>query len=661
MNILIPDTWLRQHLNTSATSKQIQTNLSLSGPSVERIETIEGEPVYDIEVTTNRVDSMSVRGIAREAAAILPQFNLKATLKPLDDKLPSLKSLPHLDLTIKNDPSLCKRLMGIVLDVTVSDSPAWLQKRLRQVGQRPLNNLIDATNYIMWELGHPTHVFDYDKFTQKKLIVREATKGEKVTTLDNKSFTTVGGEVVFDDGSGSIIDMPGLMGTQNTLVDQGTTKVLYFIDSVVAEKIRFASMTHNIRSQAAILNEKNVDPSLADQAMALGIKLLIDIAQAKPLTQIYDDFPGKPKVISTRLTQSKIDNYLGLSLPKSKVESLLNSLKCTVKTTTSKKVTTYQITPPTFRHLDLQEPHDYIEEIARLYGYHNLPSLLMSTTIPQVDTNLNHHFEHQLKSSLALLGAQEVYTYSLVSSQLAQHSKLPLDNHLKLKNPLTDDLVYLRRSLLPSLHQVLEDNSAHQPLTVFELAHIYEPQPKDLPQETLTLALASNAPFPEFKGLLDALAQILRLPDFHIIPKSDHPYFLSDSSGTIFSADQLLGYLGLTHQGSLAATLDFNSLLASSKSHPSYFPVATTSPIIEDITFTFPPKTPLGVVIRYLLQQDLQLASVTLKGVYQDNATFTLTFHDPTKQLSKESVTPLRQKLVKLIESKFAAKLVGQV
>src|SRR3990170_6589114 len=185
MNILIPDSWLREHLETKATPSEIQKYLSLSGPSVERVETIRKDPVYDIEVTTNRVDCMSVRGIAREAAAILPEFGIKAQRKTL--RLPTLKSQKPLDIRIINNPKLCQRILAIKFTgIHIAPSPAWLRDRLVKVGQRPLLNVIDITNYVMWELGHPIHVFDYDRLTTKKIIVREAKPAETLVTLDEK-------------------------------------------------------------------------------------------------------------------------------------------------------------------------------------------------------------------------------------------------------------------------------------------------------------------------------------------------------------------------------------------------------------------------------------------------------------------------------------------
>ena len=220
MNILIPDSWLREYLKTDAAPKDIQKCLSLCGPSVERINHLDKENVYDIEVTTNRVDCMSVYGIAREAFAILPQFGFTASIKPL--RLPELIPGKIAGFSVRNDPKLCRRILALKIDnIQVAPSPKWLADRLTAVGQRPLNNLVDITNYVMWEMGHPTHVFDFDRLTTGQMIIREARKGENITTLDDKTYTLEGSEVIIDDGTGKIIDLPSVMGTKNSIVVEG--------------------------------------------------------------------------------------------------------------------------------------------------------------------------------------------------------------------------------------------------------------------------------------------------------------------------------------------------------------------------------------------------------------------------------------------------------
>lgn len=644
MNILIPHTWLLEHLDTDAKPADIQRCLSLSGPSIERIYDKEGEPVYDIEVTTNRVDSASVRGIATEAAAILPEFGFKAKLKPLT-QIDLNTSSKNLDIKIENDPKLCHRIITVKLsNLKLKPSPAWLQKRLRQIDLRPINNLIDITNYVMWDLGHPIHAFDYDRLITKKIIVRTAKKGEKFITLDDVTHTCKGGEVVFDDGKGTIIDLPGIMGTANTAVSDTTKNVLLWIETIDAVKIRRASMGLSIRTQAAVLNEKSVDPNLAPIALSRAIDLYQQVAKATVASKITDIYPHSNPIISTTLSLNQIDTYLGIHLKPEKVIKILETLGCIVKT----KHSFIMITPPSTRSNDLQIPEDYIEEVARIYGYHNLPSIIMPTAIPDNPTIENFSLEHQIKLWLADFGAQEVYTYSMVSAALAKQSGFSLSDHLKIANPLSDDWVYLRRSLIPSLVEVIATNPPQNRL-LFEMQNLYHPQKNNLPTEELHLTLISNQSYASIKGVFDALIKRLYVTDYYINSKGD-VHLNRQSVGTAKQIDTNI----------FVIDIDVAKLLAHAHTHPLSLSINPYPPIIEDLTFTFPQKTHVGPVIATIACINPQIASVTLKTTYNQNHTFTITYQSPDKNLSTKDIAPIRKKIVTTLESQKIT-LVGKI
>ncbi|MBI3560055.1 hypothetical protein HY087_02930, partial [Candidatus Gottesmanbacteria bacterium] len=274
MNILLPDSWLREYLKTKATPKQIKEYLSLCGPSVERIHETDGEQVYDVEITSNRPDAMSVVGIAREAAAILPRFGITAKLindpydiKGLTLKTKKVKPFEAKTLIIKTDPVLNPRWTSVIIDnVTVGPSPVWLKKRLEATGIRSLNTIVDVTNYIMRSYGQPVHAFDYDQVLPKNgvrtMILRASKKGERVTTLDGKTYTLPGDDIVMEDGSGRIIDLCGIMGAQNSSVKISTKTIVLFMQTYEPTHIRKTSMSLSHRTEAAGLFEKGLDPEL---------------------------------------------------------------------------------------------------------------------------------------------------------------------------------------------------------------------------------------------------------------------------------------------------------------------------------------------------------------------------------------------------------------
>lgn len=654
MNILIPHNWLLEHLDTEASPEEIQRLVSLSGPSIERIYQKEGEPVYDIEVTTNRVDSMSVRGIAREAAVILAQAGIHAQLKPTavpDIPTPENQTLPLP--RVQNNPELSKRLTCVVLaNVQRSATPDWMATRLLQIDQNVHDTVIDITNYITHELGHPCHAFDYDKVMEQggEIIVTEADAGETFSTLDGLEFTTVGGEVVFKNGSGDIIDLPSIKGTANTSIDDTTKNVLLLLESITAPKVRFASMTHAIRTVAAQLMEKNVDPNLATDVLKRGTQLYQQLCGAQVASQIYDDFPQPPQMKPVTIETETIRNYLGIELAHDSITPILQSLECSVEWQGEQTVL---VTPPTFRP-DIAIPADVIEELARIYGYHNLPSKLMDTPIPLTKPE-NSHFntETRIKQFLADLGWQELYTYSMVSEALALQSGLRLEEHLKIQNPLTDDRVYLRRSIVPSLLEVLENNADHHDLSVFEVANVYHPRENELPDEVLQLTMVSPLSYREVRGVLEALLRLFYVSNLIMKP-------LDDQTADIQVGEHWIGRVTL-HTRYVALELELQKLLPLTKTHPRYQPLPKAAPLKEDMTFQLPENIQVGVVMTDIQNSDSLVHSVTLSDVYHQNYSFTIVYSHPENSLSSEDVRPIRKNIVELVDSKYQGVLVGSV
>lgn len=668
MNILIPHNWLLEHLETDASPQKIQEVLSLSGPSVERVEERENESVYDIEVTTNRVDSMSVRGIAREAAVILQQAGIPAklttqTIASIPAVTASETSTGTLPLPqIHNDPALCKRILAVVLsEVQHTPTPPEMAKRLKQIDQNVHDSVIDITNYITHELGHPCHAFDYDKVMQLGGVIKvvEATAGKAFKTLDGIEYKTVGGEVVFENQNGEIIDLPAIKGTANTAVDDNTKNVLFWIESINHEKVRYGSMSHAIRTVAAQLNEKQVDPYLADVVLARGVELYQTLCSAKVSSPIFDEFPGRKSVASVNVPTTTIKRYLGIELSTDTVTTLLTELGCQVEHNENEDF--YTVTPPTFRP-DIEIPADVVEEIARIYGYHNLPSTLMDTAIPtSKPEGTKFDFEHTCKTFLAHIGWQELFTYSMVSKQIAEESGYSLEEHLRLQNPLTDDRAYLRRSLVPSLLEVLALNSQQPQLSVFEFANVYHPQKNNLPNEELHLTMIGQKSYQEVRGDLEALLRQFYIDDVRV---EETPGQTNQSGEVLVGTPNGLEKIGTVHilpNNRVAFDVLISSILPLSKSHPTYQPLPKAAPLKEDLTFTLPQRTSIGAVLALMKQVSPLLARVELKDQYKQNFTFTFTYLDQDKSLSSIEVEPIRKEIVTQVRSACNGTLIGEL
>ncbi|MFV1917531.1 MAG: phenylalanine--tRNA ligase subunit beta [Patescibacteria group bacterium] len=645
MNILIPHSWLRKFLKTDATPKNIAEALSLCGPSVEKVEKNGNDYVYDIEVTTNRVDMMSVYGIAREAYTILPQFGYKAQLKNYNQK--GIVGSKKLDLKIINNPKLCKRILAVKLEnVNQAKSPDWLAQQLIKVGQRPLNKAIDITNYVMWEIGHPIHVFDYDRISSKKIIIREAKKGEVLITLDGAKYVLHGGEVVFDDGKGEIIDLPGIMGTANTVVTPSTKNVLLWIESIDPIKIRRASIGLNIRSQAAILNEKGVDPELGLPAILRAVSLFKKVTGAEVTSNLVDIYPSPYSTNKVKTTKDFINTRLGIDLTKNQIKKTLDGLKFGSSWVGDNLI----VEVPSFRAHDITIQEDVVEEVARIYGYHNLPSELMAGLLPEKLLDSPFDFETKIRQIIKGWGGIEVYTSSLVSKDYIE------GNALKLKNPLGSDSEYLRTSLMPSLIGAANQNAGEKDsFHLFELASVYIPRRGNLPEEKMMLAgILKGLSYRRAKGIVESLLEDLNINASYEAEDSAH--FVTSKRVKILSGNIYLGQFGAL-EGDNLTYYEFDSEVLRKTSSPftTYQPNPKYPAQIEDLTLVLPDKTKVGEVIASIKSVSKLIQNVALSDIYQDSYTLRLWYQHPGKTLTDSEVEEIRKNILKEVKKKFGA------
>lgn len=637
MNILIPDSWLREYLKTNATPVDIQRCLSLCGPSIERTQEVNGDVVYDVEITTNRVDSFSVYGIAREAAAILPEFGFNARLLPMDFTYTPGKKIKPLGVSISDTHHYCRRILAIKLNnIHLTASPEWMQKKLEKVGQRALNNIIDITNYVMWETGHPCHAFDYDRLKEKKIIVREAVKGERMRTLDNKQYTLRGGELVFDDGTGEIIDFPGIMGTMNTVVTDMTKNVLLFVENSDPVHIRYGSMGLGIRTQAATINEKGPDPELAKIAILRAAKLACDITGASIDSPLFDLYPKKNNARLVCVSHEKLSSYLGADIPSQRVISILHNLGFLAKSTTKNKQISYNVTAPSWRSDDIAIPEDIIEEVARIYGYHNITAKLPASEPPVVTPDPTLTWEEEIKIRLRDWGFTELYTYSMISAAQMDEFGLDKQKAYKIANPLSKDWVYMRPSLEPGFVYAIKENLKHHPdFRVFELSKIYRFEDGSLPveEDTLIIGLTGNRFF-EVKGVGEAILALFGIPA------------ALDEYGSIRISEDLC-----------ILTLSVTKLTRDAKPAKTYVPIPKYPPVVEDLSFLVPDKFAVGPFLTAIKLAHPLVSGVSLLDVYENTRTIHITYQDPEKNLTNEEIIPIREILIQLAKNKFNATL----
>lgn len=653
MDIKILDSWLREHVETSAKPADIARCVSLSGPTFDRTHKVmvngKVDYLYDIEITTNRVDAASVRGIAREVAVILPEFGFKARLIPL--KLPKVAAVKNpLPLTIKTSSTLTKRVMGVVLEVdSIPESPKWLSQRLIQSGIRSLNAAVDITNYVMTEIGHPTHVFDYD-LVAPQMVIRESKKGEKIISLDNKAYTLPGGDIVIDNGKGEIIDLPGIIGTKNSVVTSSTKRILFFLETNDPVRIRRTSMTLGIRTVAATLNEKGVDPEGAETALLRGIELFKDLLKAKVVSNVHDTYYKKEKVQTVDIAHSFIEDRLGVTVPQTRVVKILTSLGC--KVVVNKKRSMYTVTPASYRAKDITIGEDIVEEVARIYGYHNLPSILMSGIIPDPLSDSPFAFEMAIKRTLKEAGGNEIYTYSLIADETGK------SHELKLKNPLGSDYSLLRTSLKKSLIAAADDNARNlEPFHLFEVSNVYHARKNNLPDEIVMVAgIVARSDFRHAKGIVETLLDSLH------ISYSQHPVllegFVSDQSIRFDAKTKPLGKFGkLSQKNYYYYEFSVTALQSVAKKVKQFVPIPKYPPQIEDITCQISNDTSIAEVIQTIKEADTRIAQVELTDVYETNFTFRVWYQDETKTLTDSEVSKIHSQIASVLKEKLSVKI----
>jgi phenylalanyl-tRNA synthetase beta chain len=669
MNILIPDSWLREFLKTKATPKEIQRCLSLCGPSVERIKKTGDDYLYDVEITTNRPDAMSVTGVAREAATILPQFGIPA--KFIDDPY-AMQTKPFINahkkdseagkkLSIKTDARLVPRWTSIVLaGVRVAPSPAWLKQKLEATGIRSINNVIDITNYLMRAYGQPAHAFDYDEIRGAHMILRESRKGEKIVTLDGKTHTLPGGDIIIEDGMGRIIDLCGIMGAENSSIKPGTSTVMLFTQTYNPVNIRRTSMALGVRSEASSLFEKGLDCELTLPALIRGVELMEKLTGARTASKLYDVYPRPYKPYSVAVSKEKTRGYIGTTLTNSEIKKILAPLGFTPSI--SKKDIT--VTVPSFR-TDVTLDVDVVEELSRIYGYHNIPTKLPEGEPPVVIPDPELAWEQEIKIRLRDWGFTELYTYSMISEKLMGTFGLNTKKAYKIANPLSAEWLYMRPTLWPSMLTGIEQNlHARTDLRVFELSMRYVWRPNDLPNERPVLLIGwTGHKFREAKGLAQAIFTLFGLK--HL--SSDKPKPLQwygethlqlgeyGSVGEV--TEQLLNKLGI-HEPITMLDLEIDTLVKNADRSKTYHPISKYPPIVEDLSFIVPAGFQVGPLIDVLSRVHKLIESITFLDAYENKRTFRVTYNDPTKNLTGMDVAPIRQKLIEYAGEKFGAAVV---
>jgi len=637
------------------------------------------DAVIEFEITPNRPDCLSVLGMARETAAtfekemVYPDESIQNESGDVND---------YISIEIE-DPTLCPRYTGrVVTDVKIEPSPLWMQLRLMKAGMKPISNIVDITNYVLLEYGQPIHAFDLDTIKDKKVIVRPAKAGEKLTTLDDQERELTEDMLLITDPSGPIA-LGGVMGGAATEVTDKTTSLLIEVANFNKKNIRKTSKDLMLRSEASSRYEKGVSPDLCIAATNRVCHLIEKLGAGKIVGGIVDVYPNKREIEVVTVRASKVNGLLGLKLSIDKIKEILERLEILVTVDGENLLCT-----PPHQRLDLVKEIDFVEEVARLYGYDVIPSTLFRGNEWGALTN-GQNIRKVTRETLVAAGLNEITTYSFVSPKsldainLSEHSILR--NAVKLLNPLGEEYSIMRTTLLPNLIEVLARNYKRsvKEASAFEVGNVFFPKQQplvELPVEKKTLVMGmygEDKDFFSLKGSVEELFETLGLKNYKYETETSHAtYHPGRCANIVYGDNHILGTIGEVHPTVLdnydievpvmAGEIDFNMLMQITRLDRKYvgvpkYPASTRDLAIlvkEDVTN----QAVLDIIHQYggKLLEEVEIFDV-YKGSQIDDGyksmAYALIFRAKDRTLVDEDVNKAMAKILKNLEEKLEAEL----
>jgi phenylalanyl-tRNA synthetase beta chain len=649
-----------------------------------------GDAVLDISILPNMARNANVIGVARELAALTGRV-LKKPIIEYKTEGDSVEKLVLVEIT--NSELNPRFVAGLIRDVEIKPSPYKIQRRLRLAGIRAISNIVDATNYAMLDQGEPLHAFDYDVLKERagkknvKIITRAAKDGEKLTTLDGNERTLTTENVLVCDEQGSL-GLAGVMGGSESEVTDKTKNILLEGAAWNFINIRKTAKQHNLPSEASFRFSRGVHPSLAETGVKRGLQLMAEWSGGKVAPGLVDEYPLQPKDSVVDVTLHDVKRLLGIDLTIEKISELLTHLEFKCEITKDG----LRVTAPSHR-LDIGEGviglADVLEEVARSYGYDNIPETRMSDSLPPQIGNPVHEWEEHVRDILVSLGLQEIVSYRMTSpereSRVAQY-----DEYVTLANPIAPERRVMRRSLLASALESVEKNARAASIALFELGPVFEPVKNNLPNEPRKLVLvmiglrealawdvkdSPNVDFYDMKGRIELLLSGLRYSEVIYASIDSVPYLHPGKSAEIKVNDKVVGVFGELHPlvkdkyevgdaPVLAAEFDLDALRSVS---PTYGikPVADVPPVLEDIAVILDESVPASQVEALIRQTGGKvLANVKLFDVYRDekigagkkSLAYSLTYQSD-KTMTDADAAAIRKKIVKRLEHEVGAKL----
>lgn len=633
--------------------------------------------VIDFEITSNRPDCLSVIGIARETAATIGE----------EYKMPSVEYSvscheninDSLKVDVKDD--LCRRYMARgVKNVKIGPSPEWMQQRLMDAGVRPINNIVDITNFVMLELGQPMHAFDERQISSKNIVVEKAKDNEEFTTLDEVERKLTSDMLCIKDGDKTVA-LAGIMGGLNSEVKEDTTAIILECANFDGTNIRVTSNKLPLRTEASSKFEKDLDPNMVQIAMDRACHLINELQAGDVMEGTIDVYPNPHKEHTLEVDSNWINKFLGTSISKEDMKKYLDSLELA----TEIKEDILVITVPTFR-CDINIREDVAEEIARIYGYNNIPATMFNVACEKGGRSKKQKLEDKVMEALIGSGLNQSISYSFVSPKVFDKILVPQDsclrNVVKIKNPLGEDYSIMRTSTIPSMMESLSRNYSRNNdiVRLFEIGKVYIPKEdrEVLPEERniLTIGMYGKADYLDLKGVVENVIEHLGITNISFKRESENPTFHPGKTANLYIKKELVGVLGEIHpdvaenfeveERCYIAELNLDVLYQQANLEGKYKQLPKFPAVDRDMALLVDDEVLVQEIEDIIKKQGGKMVEkVTLFDVYKGkqipsgkkSVAYSIRYRLDNKTLTDDEVTKVHDKILRTLENRLGAQL----